>query len=244
MQPLSTFAGTRRERRRRRRNRALAAALLLGALAGVGAAAYRVGVAQGRTESERLSRDVHALRERNRALHERAARTDQQAEAAIARAARLQQDFEARLPQGELRRLGDLVTERLAAGVPADRLAFLLREARPEQRCGKDVEARSLAVHTPATAAPLAAVEFAGGKILASAEGAARGAEGAPQAAFDPAQPVTVRFLKIDGEVVTATGALPLARALVLGAEEFRFAARAGDEPGELRLTAQRCAWP
>lgn len=245
MQAFSSFADTRRGRQRRRWARVAGAALLLGGAAATATAAYQVGVAQGRAEGLRLKGDVSALREHNRALHERAARADQQAEAAIARAARLERDFEARLPSGELRQLGDLAAERIRAGVPAGRLAFLLREARPERRCGQEVEARQLAVRTAATTTPVSAVDFASGKILASAEGTtARDADGSVQPSFDPSQPVTVRFLKIDGDVATASGRLPLAHALVLGAEEFQFAIRPAERPGEVRITAQRCASP
>jgi outer membrane murein-binding lipoprotein Lpp len=245
MQPLSSFAGAPRRGQRRRWPRVIGAALLLGGLLATMAAAYRVGVAQGRTEVERLKRDVLALREHNRALHERAARADQQAESAIARAARLQREFHEQLPSGEVRQLGDLAAERIRAGVPAGRLAFLLREARPERRCGKEVEARQLPVRTPATTTAVTAVDFASGKILASAEGmTARDAAGTAQPSFDPSQPVTVRFLKIDGEVATAAGRLPLAHAVVLGAEEFQFAIRPADRPDEVRITAQRCASP
>lgn len=245
MQPLSSFGGTKRSLRRRRWRRLLAATLLLGGVVAFAAAAYQVGVSQGRTEAERRERDVLALREHNRALHERAARADQQAEAAIARAALARQEFQAKLPQGELLQLGELAAERLRAGVPAGRLAFLLREARPEQRCGGQLEVRRLPVQTPLTTTPVAVAEFAAGRILASAEGAtARDAAGPEVPGFDPTEPVTVRFLRIDGEVATAVGRLPLAHALVLGTEEFRFSVRPADRPGEVQLTAQRCAWP
>lgn len=245
MQAFSRFNDTRRSRRRRSLWRATGLTILLGSLAAAGFAGHRIGVSQARTETDRLEHDVADLRERNRVLSARAARAEQQAEAATARYAELQRTFETERPQGELRDLLDLAIQRLQAGVPASRLAFVLREARVERRCGRELEARPLAVHTPMTTNPLASADFAGGRILVSAQGApTRDPEGKAQTDYDPGQPVTLRFLKIDGEVATAVGPLPLAHALVLGGEEFQFMARPGERPGEITITSQRCASP
>lgn len=242
---LSTFEGTRRDRRRRALSRGFAWAAVLAAVAAAAAAGYRTGVSQGRTETERLQRDVAALQERNRTLNERVARAEQQAEAAIARAARLQRRLAAEVPQGELRRLVELAGERLRAGAPPERLALLLQEAVVQRRCARGVETKRVAVHTPRATSPVEPVAFAEGRVTVSAEGAA-----APPAAdggapgFDRERPVTLRFLDIEGDVGTASGRLPLTHALVQGEEEFLFLARAGEQPGEIELTSQRCSLP
>jgi hypothetical protein len=214
----SSFGGTRRNRRRRAAGVAARWTMLAAALLGGALASYRVGVSQGRVELERLQADLAAMREVNRAANERAAQAEQQAEAAVARHARLQQAYRSQLPTGELRELVSLVSERLDAGVPASRLGFVLRAATVERRCDQGLDAKRVVVHTPASAGAIGAVTFAGDRITVTGEGAAaRAADGTPESRFDPAQPVALRFLEIDGDVGTARGVLPLAHAVVLG---------------------------
>jgi hypothetical protein len=246
MELLSTFAGTRRSRRRQAvwsmvRWSLLAACLLGGALA-----SYRVGVSQSRTEIARLGGDIDRLQELNRLMSERAARAEQQAEAAITRHAQLQQVYRSEVPRGELRELVDLIAERLRSGVPASRLRFLLREATVERKCDKEVETRRVPVHTPVSTGLVGTVGVANDRITISGEGAAaRNADGASEAWFDPAQPVTLRFLKIDGDVSTIEGKLPLTHALVLQQTEYLFSIKASEkQQGQIDITTQRCAFP
>ena len=245
MQLLSTFGETRRSRRRQASWRLLRWCALAAALAIAVGAGYRIGVSQGRTETARLEQDLADARELQRLAGERLARAEQQAESAIARHAQLQRRFADEVPSGEPRRLLELATAQLRAGVPATRLEFLLREAAVERRCDRAVETQRLVVHTPAAVSPMATVAFAGGRVTVSAEGAKApvAAEGA-EPGFDPEQPVTLRFLDLDGDVGSAVGRLPLAHALVQGSEEFRFAARPGVRPGEIEVSSQRCPLP
>jgi hypothetical protein len=245
MQLLSTFGETRRSRRRQASWRLLRWCALAAALAIAVGAGYRIGVSQGRTEAARLEQDLTDARELQRLAGERLARAEQQAETAIARHAQLQRRFADEVPSGELRRLLELATAQLRAGVPVARLEFLLREAAVERRCDRAVETQRLVVHTPAALSPMATAAFAEGRVMVSAEGAKApiAAEGA-EPGFDPERPVTLRFLDLDGDVATAAGRLPLAHALVQGGEEFRFAARADDRPDRIEVTSQRCRLP
>ena len=242
----SSFGGTRRNRRRRTAWAAARWTLLAASLLGGALASYRVGISQGRVEVERLKGDLAAMREVNRATGERAAHAEQQAEAAIARHARLQQAYRDRPPSGELRELVDLVGERLRAGVPASRVGFVLRGTTVERRCDQELDTKRVVVHTPANSGAIGAVTFADDRITVTGEGAAaRAADGAPESRFDPAQPVALRFLEIDGDVGTARGVLPLTHAVVLGSEEFQFSVRPSEkQPGSLEVTALRCDFP
>ena len=82
--------------------------------------------------------------------------------------------------------------------------------------------------------------------MIVTGEGTAvRAADGTPGQAFDTAQPVTLRFLEIGGEVATTSGALPLAHALAVEGNELRFAIRANERSkGEIEVSAQRCQLP
>lgn len=220
-------------------------ALLLLALGGA-AISYRVGVSQSRVEVDRLEADLADVHELNRMMSERAAKAEQQAEAAITRFAQLQQVYRSEVPRGELRTLLDLLGERLKAGVPAERLAFLLREARVERRCDKAIETQRVVVHTPINTTPVNSVAFASNRVTITSEGqSARKPDGTAEPFFDPAQPVVLRFLEIDGDVTTTEGRLPLTHALVVGSEEYFFTIRPTDrQPGTIDITMQRCEYP
>lgn len=243
---LRTFGNTRRSRQRQAVWGVVRWIVLAVLIVGGAAISYGVGVAQSRIEVVRLETDLANMHELNRMMSERVAKAEQQAEAAITRFAQLQQVYRSEVPTGEVRRLLELVEERLKAGISADRLAFLLREARVERNCEKGVETQRVLVHTPINTTPVNSVAFANNRVTITSEGlAARAPNGGPETWFDPAKPVVLRFLKIDGDVTTTEGMLPLSHALVLGNEEYFFSARPTDkQPGYIDITMQRCAYP
>ncbi len=242
---LPMFGVTRRGRRlvpwRLLTVTALGTVLVVAALA-----SYRIGLSQGRVEILRIEADLGRLRDLNRLMSERTAVAEQQAEAAIARTAQLQQRLRSAAPGPELQRLMTVGAEQLRAGLPVERLEFLLRHASPGQTCEKAIDSRRVVVHTPVNTGSIASVAFADNQIVVTGEGtAARAADGTAAARFDPAQPVTLRFLRIDGDVGTAVGRLPFAHAVVLGDAEFRFAVQASQQqPEAVELSAQRCGFP
>ncbi|MEK0085429.1 hypothetical protein [Benzoatithermus flavus] len=246
MEILSTFAGTRRSRRQQAFWRAIRWGMLALCIVGGSFGSYRVGVSKSRAEVERLEHDLSAMRELNRQMSERIARAEQQAEGAITRYAQLQQTYRNEVPRGELRQLVDLIDQRLRQGVPAARLRFVLQQATTERRCDKEVETKRVPVHTPTSTGAVSTVGFAENRITVSGEGSpARTAEGKPEPFFDPGQPVTLRFLEIDGDVGTIEGTLPLTHAVVLGSNEYLFAIKASDkQQGQIDVTVQRCAFP
>lgn len=243
---LSTYGDTRRSRRRQAYfgvAKWLVVALVL--IGGIGAS-YQVGLSQSRTEIARLEADIATMHELNRLMNERVAKAAQQAEAAITRHAKLQQVYRDEVPRGELRQLLDLVEAKLAAGVPMDRLAFVVREARVERQCEPAVETRRVLVHTPSNTALVNSVGFFDNRITVTSDGmAARTPEGLSENLFDPSKPVSLRFLRIDGDVTTIDGRLPLTHSLVLNNQEFLFTVMASDkQAGHIEITMQRCAFP
>ena len=238
-------------RNRRARRRRFGWGLLFWTVAGAllttaTLASYRIGRSQGEVEIARLTADLAAQREHNRQTILRLAEVEQQAEAAVARHARLVRLQRDQAPSPELRRLTDLAAERLRAGVPAARLEFVLAQASVDAVCEREVESRRVVVHTPASTGAIASAAFFENRVIVTSEGVAvRAADGTPGQVFDTAQPVTLRFLEIGGEVATATGPLPLAHALAVEGQELRFAVRASERnPAELEVSAQRCQLP
>ena len=90
----------------------------------------------------------------SRLMSERVASAEQQAEAAITRAAQLQQLQRSRTPSAELQRLMEVASAWLAAGMPADRLEFVLRQASLERACAKEIDTRRVVIHTLVSTAP------------------------------------------------------------------------------------------
>jgi hypothetical protein len=151
--------------------------------------------------------------------------------------------YAADVPDGERRRMLDLVTERLDGGLSADRLAFLIRSADEARDC-EPTESKRFLVQTPLHDGRNTTVSFASDAIVVTATGvSARTSDGRPQAAFDPAEPVTVRITRIDGEILEVAGVLPMQESMVHGGKEYRLQLRAGDA-GFVQVAAERCAYP
>ena len=243
---LTSFGDTRRTRRRQAylgtiRLVATGLVVLAGALA-----SYYVGRSQSRVEIGRLRADLAALQELNRLLAERAASAEQRAEAEITKTARLRQDYASNVPRGDVRELLGLIEARLRDGLPPERLAFLLREARVERRCDPQTESKRLPVHTAAATVPPSTIAFAKDRISISAEGVpTRKPDGSTESAFDPTLPVALRFLKIGRDVAKVEGRLPVSHSLVLGDQEYLFLAKPSEKAaGQVEVVAQVCAYP
>jgi hypothetical protein len=242
----STIPHTRRVRRRRTTWRMVVWSGLVTLLVTVTLASYRIGHSQGEVEIVLLTGDLAAQQELHRLTVLRLAEVEQQAEAAVARHAQLLRLQRSQAPSPELRRLAEVAAERLRAGVPVARLEFVLAQATVEPVCEREIESRRVLVHTPSSTGAIASATFFDNRVIVTGEGvAARTTDGSPSRAFDEAQPVTLRFLEIGGEVATVSGSLPLAHALALEGQELRFAVRTGERnPAELEVSAQRCQLP
>lgn len=246
MHTRSMLGGARRIGRRRSAWMVVRGAALACLVAVAGLSGYRVGLSQGAVEAERLQSDLADLHLLNRKLGERVAASEQQAEVAIARHAQLVLEQRSKAPGAELAQLIDLASARLRAGVPGERLAFVLANAAPAASCAAATDTRRLAVHTAGSKGPGATAAFFDNRVVIGAEGAsARAGDGTLQPGFDSTQPVRLRIARIDGEAGTVSGSLPLSHALVVDGQELRFLARASErQPEALEISAQRCPFP
>jgi cell division protein FtsB len=157
----------------------------------------------------------------------------------------LRLDYAANVPQADFKPLLNLLQARVRAGVDRERLAFVIEQAGRERDCLASVETRRLPVRTPVTTVLDNAVAFADRRITVSGEG--RPARDESKQAldwFDPAGPVTLRFLTITGELSRAAGRLPLVHSIILDNREWHFQATASSEPGFIEITGQSCAYP
>ncbi|MGF1563423.1 MAG: hypothetical protein ACFB3T_14740 [Geminicoccaceae bacterium] len=245
MQVYSTFGEQRRRRRREFWWRSLRLALFIGVIAAAASYAYQVGVAQNTTEVERLRGDIESLLASNQELQERAGAAMQLARQAKQRADELAERYAAEVPRGDLRLLLDLIEGKLSEGVPAERIGFVVSAVTRERECDPNTETKRFLVRTPVGTGPVSAVSFADDRITVTGIGEpARNEEGEREAWFDSSKEVSLRFLKLDGEMLTAEGRLPLAHAMVLDGREYRFLAKSAPEQGFVEITGQSCAYP
>jgi hypothetical protein len=244
MRTFSTLGFTRRQRRRQAVMRALRWLLVLVAVAVAGVVAYETGRAQNQAELERLGAEVATLEQQVIDARDAALEARERERAARERAHAIAERYQRDVPTGERRALLRLIDRRLADGVPVERLRFVLAEVQPREECAEAVETKRFLLTTPVAVSRDNTVTFGEGRITVTGQGTpARDEAGRPEAWFDPGQPVSIRFLKLDGAVSLAEGVLPLAHRLVDGEQEWRFQVRPHDERGFVEVTAQTCAF-
>ncbi|HSK40452.1 MAG TPA: hypothetical protein VK943_11865 [Arenibaculum sp.] len=233
------------DRRRRRRSwtRFFKMLLLLVAILGIGLFSYQMGVEQIKGRETSLREENAELEARNAELERLVDMLRETAGAAEIRADELETRLRRELPQGELARLTRMIAERLAAGIDADRLAFLIDRTSTPRDC-EPPETKRFILPTPRYQGSNTTVGFADGAVTVSGEGvAAQNEEGQPEGWFDPQQPVVVHFTQADGTQATATGMLPLQQSLVIGTTEHRFTVDAGAR-SFVEVTTERCSFP
>lgn len=217
----------------------------LGAIAALGAVSYRSGSELALRDVRRLEQDVARLSREIAGLQGQNALLAGENAAARLREQELRRRYAAEVPAGRARDLLEIVNARLAAGVSAERLKFVLEAAGEASACDGKPATKRFIVRTPISSGANAAVGFAGSAITVTAEGeSALNDRGAPEAWFDPAKPVTVRFTALGGKALEASGLLPLHRSVVYNGDEYRFTAATADQRGFLNVTADRCEFP
>ncbi len=231
-------------RHRRRRLLLIAAGILSGAalLLLVVMMAYETGLSQDAAERERLRADLQRLKEVNRILNEKLATTQERLEGLAKTYAELRAAYEETTVEGELAALVALLERRMEEGIPAERLAFLLRNATAEAGCEEAVETARLFVAVPLARGQRTSASLAGGRIAVAVEGqAARDEGGRPEAWFDPGAPVRATLTLIDGRRERIEGTLPVTYRLLLEEREYRLVMQAADRRGFLQVALQRC---
>lgn len=219
--------------------------LVLVGVAVAGFVAYETGRAQNQAELDRLGDEVAALEQQIIDAREGALKARERERAARERAHAIAERYQRDVPTGARRELLSLIDRRLEEGVPPERLRFVVAEAQPREACAEAVETKRFLLTTPVAVSRDNTVSFGDGRITVTGQGTpARDDDGRPEAWFDPAQAVSIRFLKLDGAVSLAEGTLPLTHRLVDGDREWRFQVRPHAERGFVEVTAQTCAFP
>lgn len=230
---------------RRRRWRFFRFVLYVAFLLFLAFAAYRSGSLLAERETFRLQNEVEQLTATVESLRSENSQLRQEAEAAALAASQWQDRYEAEVPTGKERELLALIREQVEQGADPARIEFLIGTAARDQACEGQAATKRFLMRTPLYEGASDAVTFADGAIVVTGQGAsATDAEGNPEAWFDAAKPVTIRFVQPGGEASEATGVLPLHHSLVRGDSEYRFSIVAAERRGFVTATAERCAFP
>lgn len=195
-------------------------------------------------EISSLNKQVKEAEKREKELQDTLTQIRAEAKTAQSRFDNLQQQYLQELPQdGPMRQLVEEVRQQLSEGMSPDRMAFVIRSARPPRNC-KDPDTKRFVVSTPAYKGPNTGIRVGEGAVNIIADGSSsKNKEGNPESWFDAAQPVNVTFTLQDGEVQKKSGKLPLQHSVVAAGREYRFTLAEG-ERSFLKVTYDSCDYP
>jgi hypothetical protein len=234
----------RRADRRRRRARLFTVLALMGGLLALGMLAYESGSRLAQVETDGLRREIEQQRRTIGALQQQLAQTEALRQQAEGRVSEWEARYARDVPTGIARDLFAQVQERLGGGLAPERLRLVLQNATDGTKCDRGQETRRFLLATPLTRGGQTSVSFAGAIVVTGEGQPARAADGAPEAWFDPAAPVSIVAIQPGGGRTETAGKLPLAFSIVRGANEHRFLVTEADLRGFVTVTAERCDYP
>lgn len=240
--------GFREDRRRRRRRTQWLmfkwfVALLIVAAAGV--LAYDAGKRLAGSELTHQREQIDSLTARARELE--ALSAAQRAEIATSEAAahNWQSLYERDVARGTTKELFEIIQQKLAAGVEAERLKTVLTATQNRRDCRREAERRKFLLAVREKDASKSSLKFARGEVAIVAFGApATDEKGNLEAWFDVTQPVTARIIRAGKVVAEVTGTLPLEPAQIIGDREYTFSINANKARGAVDIVADSCRFP
>ena len=165
-----------------------------------------------------------------------------EAQTANTRYEQIKAEYNAVLPEGPMQDLTKLVREQINQGMAPERLAFVIKSARPPTDC-TDPETKRFVVSTPNYSGPDSSASVADGAIMIKAKGAsASSKDGKAEAWYDPAQDVEVTFSSPAGNEVKK-GAFPIRHSVVAANREYRFTIEEGAK-SFAKVVFDSCAYP
>ncbi|HYC04651.1 MAG TPA: hypothetical protein VED40_15255 [Azospirillaceae bacterium] len=204
---------------------------------------YQLGAEQMKSRERTVSQELAEMTAARDAADRRAAQYQTALQNAQIRVNELEVRYNREVPTGDMARLRDLLARKLAEGVDANRLAFLIEQTGAQRKCTPP-EKKRFVVATPVYKGSNTSVAFAEGALTVTGEGVPdRTPTGNAEAWFDPTKPITVRFVQVDGNKTEATGLLPLTHSVVIGGTEHRFTLTPGSR-SFVEVVSDRCPFP
>ncbi|HOO50297.1 MAG TPA: hypothetical protein PLK94_03300 [Alphaproteobacteria bacterium] len=230
-----------RDRAVKRFNKTIVLLILLGGSAAMG---FMIGRENAVSQIESLKKDIETKETQMEELQNELTSVRADAQTATSRFELLRSQYEKDLPQaGPTREIFEMVRKQIEDGMAPERLAFVIRSARPPQNCS-DPSSKRFVVRTPAYNGPSSIVSVGEGAVNVSGTGeSAHGRGGQVEAWFDPTQKVTVTFKTADGKEETRNGVLPFQHSLIAAGREYRFNFAEG-EKSFVKVTFDSCDYP
>lgn len=231
-------------RRRQRLARVVRVAVVIGLIVAALIGSYRFGVHVDEVRIAQLEAQLDTVTSRSDRLDAERAAIEAELVTVRARLAEVERQYAQSIPNTTQRDLLEKINARLEAGVHPDRLAAVIAVTENERQCEPPVN-RRFVVRTPITRPSAGdSLSFADGQITLTGQGiSARDEAGNPEAWFDPAQPLSLRFAVLGGQSTQAEGKLPLRHSVILGDWEYRFTIQPSTR-GVASVNADRCRYP
>ncbi len=234
----------RRRQTRKRRMMLVKFAAALTALVLLGFFAYETGTAFAQREVRSLREQLAELQGQFNSLDAENQNLNVQLRGSKTQVAEWNARYEQDVPTGDAKELFRQLQSQLDNGVPPKRLSFVIREAKAANECQNRPITKRFILRTQGGRGKNNWIGFAKSAIVVTGTGkAALGGDGRPQAWFDPAKPVAIKFTRVGGKTSEAKGLLPLSHGVVMGGTEFRFNIVTGPR-GFIVVSADRCKYP
>lgn len=230
-----------RERAIQRFNKTILFILIMGACFGLG---FFIGGQNAVVQNGTLKLEVEDMTGRLKTLQDELTTVRAEAQTATSRFEQLKTQYEKDMPQdGPLREIVDMVRKQIDDGMAPDRLAFVLRSARPPRNCS-DPSTKRFIIRTPAYKGSDSVVTVGEGAVVISGTGSsAKTRDGQEESWFDPTQPVNLNFKSSNGEIEKKSGTLPFQHSVIASGKEYRFTLAEG-EKSFVKVTFDSCDYP
>lgn len=230
-----------RDRSIRRFNKVLFSLAMMGGFFALG---FFIGGQNAVVQNGTLKLDIADKDIKLKALQDELTTVRAEAQTSTSRLEQLRSQYEKDMPQeGPMREIVDMVRKQIEDGMAADRLAFVIRSARPPRNCS-DPSTKRFIIKTPAYKGSESVVSVGEGAVIVSGIGAsARSRAGQLESWFDPTQPVNVTFKTSNGEAENKKGTLPFQHSIIASGKEYRFTLAEG-EKSFVKVTFDSCDYP
>lgn len=230
-----------RERAIQRFNRALLFILIMATCFGFG---FFIGGQNAGVQNGTLKLEVEDLNGRLKSIQDELTTVRAEAQTATSRFEQLKTQYEKDIPPtGPMREIVDMVKKQIADGMAPDRLAFVLRSARPPRNCS-DPSTKRFIIKTPAYKGSDSTVTVGEGAVVITGTGSsAKTREGQAESWFDPTQPINLNFKSASGEIEKKSGTLPFQHSVIASGKEYRFTLTEG-EKSFVKVTFDSCDYP
>lgn len=228
-----------RERAQQRFTSMISMVLVIALSACVG---FWIGKQYGVEQNISLKDQVESLTKERTVLQKSVTELRAEAQTANTRYEQIKAEYNAVMPEGPMQDLTRLVREQIDQGMAPERLAFVIKSARPPTGC-TDPESKRFVVSTPSYAGPDSSVSVADGAIIIKANGvSATNKDGRAEAWFDPSKAVEVTFTTAEG-AEKKNSVFPIRHSVVTDGREYRFTIEEGAK-SFAKVVFDSCAYP